>query len=93
MRLVTGANLLDSLPRDFPKWAEPEVFGLQSIGKSRRGVDFARRLPRTKTKNGNCPADVVILFILLVLSQLPFRYPEGNKPSPGAALVLQIIGK
>jgi hypothetical protein len=34
MRLVTGANLLDSLARDFPKWVKPEIFGLQSVEES-----------------------------------------------------------
>jgi hypothetical protein len=41
---------LDLLPRDFSKWAEPEVFGLQRIEKSRREVDFSGRLPGQKLK-------------------------------------------
>jgi hypothetical protein len=33
MRLVR-TNLLDLLPRDFPKWVKPEIFGLQSVEES-----------------------------------------------------------
>jgi hypothetical protein len=32
-------------PRDFPKWAEPEVFRLQSAEESGWGADFIRKLP------------------------------------------------
>jgi hypothetical protein len=59
-------------------------------GKKPQGSRFCREITRTKTENGNCPADVIAL---LVLSQFPFLYPKENKPSPGAAMVLQIIGK
>ena len=32
--------------RDFPKWAAPEVFGLQSVEESDWAVNFIRKLPR-----------------------------------------------
>jgi hypothetical protein len=40
------ANPLDLPPRDFLKWAEPEVFGLQSVQESGWAVNFIRKLPR-----------------------------------------------
>ena len=33
-------------PRHFPKWAEPEIFGLQSVEESGLAVNFIRKLPR-----------------------------------------------
>src|SRR5208283_4754646 len=42
--LVRG-NLLDLLPRDFSKWAEPEIFGLQSVQESGWASEFIRKLP------------------------------------------------
>jgi hypothetical protein len=37
---------MDLLPRDFPKWAEPEIFGLQSVEESGLAINFIRKLPR-----------------------------------------------
>ena len=39
-------------PRDFQKWAQPEVFGLQSAEESGLAFNFIRKLPRPilKTK-------------------------------------------
>ena len=33
-------------PRGFPKWAEPEIFGLQSVEESGLAFNFIRNLPR-----------------------------------------------
>jgi hypothetical protein len=46
------ANLLDLLPRDFPKWAEAEVSGLAEIGKRGWGTRFYQESARAKTENG-----------------------------------------
>ena len=43
---LSRANLLDLLPRDFPKWAVPEIFGLQSVEESGWAINFIRKLPR-----------------------------------------------
>ena len=32
--------------RDFPKWAEPEIFGLQSVEESGLAINSIRKLPR-----------------------------------------------
>jgi hypothetical protein len=50
MKYRARSQPLGFTPRDFPKWAEPEAFGLQRIEKSRREVDFAGRLPGQKQK-------------------------------------------
>jgi hypothetical protein len=45
-----SARLLIGLPENFPKQAEPEVFGLQSVGESGWGVGFTRKVPEPKPK-------------------------------------------
>jgi hypothetical protein len=37
-------------PRDFPKWAEPAIFGLQSVGESSGVVASTKIVPGPKLK-------------------------------------------
>jgi len=50
---------MDLPPRDFPKWAEPEIFGRQSVQESGCAINFIQEIATANTENGNCPADGV----------------------------------
>ena len=42
-------------PRDFPQWANPEIFRHVRIGKAGGGTRFYQESARAKMENGNSP--------------------------------------
>ena len=68
-----GATSWINSPRDFPKWAESEVFRSVGIGKDGWALDCIRKVPGPKWKTAILQAKVLGLFT----TWLPHRHAGG----------------